>query len=288
MVQEYEILVHIEGELRAPVARAQLVRFNFAEPIDKLTRFDDTYRLDLCLTPRPANARVRYLDHWSASQFEQIGTLFLTPAGEAVHHRSDGWGEQSSIICELQPDSLSAWLEQDLRWTDYRLKECLDIRDSHIQGLLLRLARETRQPGLASDTMVELIVSQLALEITRFVTREPEDTAGGGLAPWRLRLIDERLREEGAPPTLTELSALCRLSVRQLTRGFRASRSCSIGDYITGRRIEQARKLLASDRSVKAVAYSLGFSSPSSFCYAFRRATGETPRQYRARFLRVH
>src|SRR3546814_9741860 len=33
--------------------------------------------------------------------------------------------------------------------------------------------------------------------------------------------------------------------------------------------------------SVKAVSYSLGFSSPSSFCYAFRRATGVTPREFR-------
>ena len=40
-------------------------------------------------------------------------------------------------------------------------------------------------------------------------------------------------------------------------------------------------------QSVKAIAYSLGFSSPSSFSYAFRRSVGETPRDFRQRVLRV-
>jgi AraC family transcriptional regulator len=46
-------------------------------------------------------------------------------------------------------------------------------------------------------------------------------------------------------------------------------------------RLDNAKRLLATDQSVKAIAYSLGFASPSSFCFAFRRATGETPRQFR-------
>jgi AraC family transcriptional regulator len=45
--------------------------------------------------------------------------------------------------------------------------------------------------------------------------------------------------------------------------------------------------LLATDQSVKAIAYSLGFASPSSFSYAFRRASGETPREFRQRVLRA-
>jgi AraC family transcriptional regulator len=84
-------------------------------------------------------------------------------------------------------------------------------------------------------------------------------------------------------PTLAELAALCRLSVRQLTRGFRASRGCSVGEYVAQSQVDHARQLLARDESVKAVAHSLGFSSPSKFSSAFRRATGQTPRQFRQR-----
>jgi AraC family transcriptional regulator len=52
-------------------------------------------------------------------------------------------------------------------------------------------------------------------------------------------------------------------------------------------RVEHARRLLAADQSVKAIAYSLGFASPSGFCFAFRRATGETPREFRQRARRI-
>jgi len=77
------------------------------------------------------------------------------------------------------------------------------------------------------------------------------------------------------------------LSVRQLTRGFRTSRGCSIGDYVVHSRIDTAKRLLGTSESVKSIAYSIGFSSTSSFSYAFRRATGTTPRQFRQRVLRM-
>ena len=54
---------------------------------------------------------------------------------------------------------------------------------------------------------------------------------------------------------------------------------------MTLRRVDHAKRLLAENQSAKAIAYSLGFSSPSGFATAFRRATGEAPRQYRQRVL---
>jgi AraC family transcriptional regulator len=127
---------------------------------------------------------------------------------------------------------------------------------------------------------------QLAIELRRYCAAIDEAPASRGLAPWRLRLIEERLMEVRDAPTLAELAGLCGLSVRQLTRGFRASRGRSIHEYVEVSRVDHARRLLATHQSVKAIAYSLGFSSSSGFAAAFRRATGEAPRQYRQRVLR--
>jgi AraC family transcriptional regulator len=69
--------------------------------------------------------------------------------------------------------------------------------------------------------------------------------------------------------------------VRQLTRGFRASRGCTIGEYAARNEIDRAKELLTAGESIKVIAASLGFASPSSFTYAFRRATGQTPAQFR-------
>ncbi len=126
------------------------------------------------------------------------------------------------------------------------------------------------------------VVGQLAIEVARFCEAVTDGPAVGGLASWRLRLIDERLHRYGSSPLLDELAELCGLSVRQLTRGFSASRGCTVGSYIASMRIEQAKRRLDTNESIKEIAGLLpGFPSPSAFSYAFRRATGSTPRQFR-------
>ena len=149
-----------------------------------------------------------------------------------------------------------------------------------------RLGQELRYPGFARELMAELIAGQIAVELCRYCAAIDEAPGAGGLASWRLRLIDERLAEVREAPTLTELAKLCSMSVRQLTRGFRASRGCSIGDYITQSRIDTAKRLLANEDSIKAIARAMGFASASSFSYAFRRGAGVTPRQFRTRVAR--
>ncbi len=278
----------VEAELRVPVATLQLVRYLFVDPVAGDMREDQDYRLDLSLTSRPRNARACYPDRWAPHRFERLGSVWLLPPGENLQACSDGGGRrQRSLVCRLRPEAMNAWLQRDLEWTDRRLKAILDIPDANIRGLLLRLTEEVRHPGFASEMLVELICAQIAIELGRYCAAVNEGPVTGGLAPWRLRAIDERLREVQAAPTLADLADLCKLSVRQLTRGFRASRGCSIGDHVAHSRLEQAKRQLAGDQSVKAIAYSLGFSSPSSFSYAFRKLLGETPRQFRQRVLRA-
>jgi AraC family transcriptional regulator len=129
--------------------------------------------------------------------------------------------------------------------------------------------------------LLDLIAPQLAIELGRYCASVKQERSKTGLAAWRLRLIDERARELGKAPSLLELAEICNLSVRQLSRGFRISRGCSIGHYVEQTRIDNAKRLLIGGKSVKSVAYSMGFASPSSFSYAFRRTTGTSPAEYR-------
>lgn len=136
--------------------------------------------------------------------------------------------------------------------------------------------QENPSMTLDADIRVPTATAQLA----RFHIHDPADairdiSGPHGLAPWRLRRIDERLHVPGNAPTLSALAQLCGLSVRQLTRGFRANCGRSIGEHIAGSRIDQTKQLLAGAQSVTAIAYTLGF------CFAFRRATGQPPSEYR-------
>ncbi len=289
MVARVSELMSVDAELNVPTATAQLVRFHLPDPIDNVMNEDsESYRLDLCLTPRPDNARGCFLNRWNHQRFERLGQVFLVPPGETLRARSDGRCEQTSLLCRLHSDSIQAWFDGELQWTSQRLVAGLDIRDATIRQLLMRLVAEARQPGFASDMLVELIVAQLSIELSRYCFNNDFEKVSGGLAPWRLKLIDERLGELLPVPTLDELARLCDISVRQLTRGFRISRGCTIGDHVANSRIEHAKRMLATEASVKSIAYSLGFSSPSSFCYAFRRAVGDSPGQFRQRLRHLH
>lgn len=275
----------IEAELSSPLARVQIARFDLPGPIDHFMEAEDVHRLNLCLTPRPRHTRACFPDDWGPSRFEPVGDLFHLPPGHTLHVRGES-GRQASILCQLRPGAVGQWLEDGFEWNDRRLEASLNVSSRHMGSLLMRLAEEARRPGFASEMLIELLVGQLAIELCRFCAAVEEGPVTGGLAGWRLRLIDERLRQASSP-TLTDLAILCDISVRQLTRGFRASRGCSINDYVTHNRIEGAKRLLATQESVKAVAFAMGFASPSSFAFAFRRATGASPRQFRQRLHRA-
>lgn len=270
--------VEIEREHSLPFATMQIARFVITEPDERLLLNADRYRLDMCLTARPA-ARARYLDHWSANDLEPFGEVYLLPPRQALQVRCVPSVSQS-LVCELQDAEVSKWLGEDVRWSDPQLRASLGGASPRLRPMMRGLVAELRRPGLAHEAMIELLTAQLALEIGRFCADAPP--AAAGLAPWRLRRIDERLAEDGQAPSLSELAGLCNLSIRQLLRTFRASRGCTVGEHIAQRRAELAKRKLEGPESVKAVARALGFGSPASFTYAFRRATGMTPRDYRA------
>ncbi len=274
-------VIRIEGEMATGIGRVRLVRSLWDQPIDRSGVTTD-HHLQLSLMPTSSGAEGNFPDHWGPHRFEPIGELFFLPSGERVRTRSN-CRHQNAIVCSFTPDAVSQWFGENILWTDGRLQAMLDINNANARRLLFRMGEEIRSPGFATATMVELMAAQVALEMARHFLNVEGDQATGGLAPWRLRRIDERLAEGGAIPSLEEMAELCNISVRHLTRAFRISRGRSIGNYIADHRVDEAKNLLAAGMSVKEVAFVMGFTAPSNFAAAFRRATGETPRDYRQR-----
>ncbi len=277
----------IDAQLNLPTAEIRLARW-LGAPSDYVLR-PDGHLLDLCVTPRPHDTRGCYHAQWGPHRFERLGDIVLVPTAHALHVHCDRAASvpQASIQCLLHPSHLTAWLEAEIEWTDQRLLAGLDIASIAIRHLLRRLASEAATPGFGGEQLGEFLVGQIVIELGRYCLAIGDLPASGGLAAWRLRLIDERLKEPGAPPSLFELAGLCRISTRQLTRGFRTSRGCSIAEYIAHSRMETAKRLLDGDHAIKAVATAIGFSSSSNFAGAFQRATGVTPGQFRQRILKA-
>ena len=86
-------------------------------------------------------------------------------------------------------------------------------------------------------------------------------------------------------PGLQEIARRLEMSERSL-RAALARASSSFREIQNGVVIERARQLLADPRrSVKEVAFTLGFAQPPSFSRAFLKATGQTPEHYRTQLL---
>lgn len=86
-----------------------------------------------------------------------------------------------------------------------------------------------------------------------------------------------------APEQTRPLEALCRehgVSVRTIQRIFRKDIGTDFETWRRQIRLTEAVELLISGRSVKDVAYRVGYRQPSAFVETFRRAFGRTPKAW--------
>jgi AraC family transcriptional regulator len=243
---------------------------------------ENVHFYDLCLAQRAAGSRGQLVDDFRAPQ--PLGDVLFVPAGSR-YVGGGGPGKQHNMFVFLHAGKLRAEDPQlaEILASPGR-EEFMDLRCDRIRYLLTQISRELYNPGFASEMMVEGLSMTLLAETARLVQEaHGSDSCRGGLAPVNLRRIRERVLELGAPPSLEELAAMCKLSKRHLMRAFRESTGQTIGQFIQYSALEKARHWLRnSDKSIGAIASELGFANISSFSTAFRRLTGESPRAYRA------
>lgn len=132
---------------------------------------------------------------------------------------------------------------------------------------------------IANDEAVRL--AELAVPLPA------EATAAGhrwaGLAPHRLKrvlaCIDLRLAE---PIQVCELADEVHMSPFHFTRMFKLATGHSPHKFITLRRVERAKELLASsDMPIAAIATAVGYQTQAHFTGVFSRHAGTTPKVFR-------
>jgi AraC family transcriptional regulator len=268
--------VVIEAASRFPAAAVQVSHLDLVRRRQHVVKTEGAYRIDLCTTQRHAS-KMRF-ERWAANRFERPGRLFVVPPGETLTVWND-LGRETVVVCHLYTEMMSRCLEQSFERD--LLDSCADVADDAIGHLMLRMREEVCHPGFASEVMIEGLALQLGVALQRHYRTAAPLASRRGLTSWRLRRIDDRLRSSAEPASLAELATLCGLSVRQLSRGFRASHGISIGQFIARLRIDKAKQELVSGRSIKVLAAQLGFCSTAAFSSAFRKATGLTPTEFR-------
>jgi AraC family transcriptional regulator len=266
--------------LDAPSLIAMVVRYdrNFTVAGDWYS--DDVHYFDMSLTSRPSSSRGCFTDLFG--DFEKLGKVFFAPAGYRLRAEG-GEGRQQSLYVFLRAHALFLDEERLGGDLDPVLRACLSVRHDAVRDTLARIGREVCEPSFASELMVEGLGLTMLADSARLIRDLRINSAPkGGLPPWRLKLIEERVRSGEQLPSLAELAGLCGLSRRQLMRAFREETGQTIGAFIQTMTVEHAKTLLSeTDAPVGVIAGRLGFATAAAFSAAFRRATGQPPRSFR-------
>jgi AraC family transcriptional regulator len=155
--------------------------------------------------------------------------------------------------------------------------------------VLAQIAR-TVLPSLGPDNVgphplaldhLELILCAHLLQ--RYGGLRLRTVVSGGLAVWQQRRALEFMHENlDARVRLADLARECELSVTHFARAFKTTFGITTHQWLTNRRIDRAKELLADTSTALAeIAMQSGFGDQAAFTRTFHRLVGMTPGTWR-------
>jgi len=226
------------------------------------------------------------------SRSDGYGQLVFIPPNVRTFALMPGPAEAiQNIVCSLEP----SWLESVCpalkeRSDEALLHACFDVRNPHLVQTMQRLGAELASPCQGNASTIEALTRLLVADIGRHFSNDgaamPFRTRGGKLTPAQLEAIVNHVQSVGAGrATVESLAKICGVSVAHFRRTFKNTTNETVHNYLVSLRISEAKSLLRdTDLILKEVSYRLGFSDPSIFSSAFRRAVGQSPSAFRRSF----
>lgn len=204
-------------------------------------------------------------------------TIFSHPSGEIhrdVYHDS---GARCFVI-EIE----NHWLER-VREHSVALDDSVEFNG----GLPTRLAIKLYDEYLNPDEVSPLAIEGLSLELMAAASRRPVRISGRRPLKWLEQVKDILYAQFAEGLTLPGLAASVGVHPVYLASAFRKQYHCTVGEYVRRLRIEFAcREMANSDTPLVEIALAAGFAHQAHFSRTFRKLTGMTPTEYRAKLRR--
>ncbi len=148
--------------------------------------------------------------------------------------------------------------------------------------LLLILVLNNRRAGLEALTGS----IETGSEFTKTESKKNEESAADYQSLFAI--LDKEMREQKwycqQRLTLNQLSDLCGMSTRDISRSINLVAGISFNDYVNLHRIEQIKRRIHDENTnFTDLAFDSGFSSKATFNQSFKKATGMTPSEFRSR-----
>lgn len=164
--------------------------------------------------------------------------------------------------------------------------------DSAVDGYIENIHREFISEEQGRDMMLRGAVYSLMAHLMRHHTYSVMSKREYDAKETRLRRLDtvmEFISENYAEKLTTRaLADMCYLTEEHFCRFFKKTVGKSAIEYINEYRTEKAAILLKNtDESISHIAFDVGYDDLNYFSRVFRRYTGQSPGQYRARSQRT-
>ena len=141
-----------------------------------------------------------------------------------------------------------------------------------------------RLSQIKTVTEIPALVSEAALRLCEMVRETKRQDTGNVHVEKAKHYLTDHLTQEIRTDDIAEAVGL---SPYHLSRLFKTHTGLTLREYLTRERIEAAKQLLAtSDRTIPQIASLLRFCDQSYFTMVFRRQTGQTPGEYRNKYIR--
>lgn len=228
--------------------------------------------------------------HWQAgdggrgSRIMSRGDSTFVPAGAPRALRSEG--DSEILLISLEPDLVSRAVRGLAREGAIEFPAWSAGRDPQVEHLGLALMAETDGPGRFADQFyAETLAHALSVHLVRryCVADATRVVAPGGLGSRGLRLVTDYVGDNlRGDLSLRGIAREVGRSPYGVARAFKRSTGLTLHRYVTERRLELAKSLLAgTDLSVGEVCRRVGLTSQSHFTRLFRNYVGTTPTAYR-------
>ena len=209
----------------------------------------------------------------------EAGAVFVTGT-EAIE-----WSrvrEQTEAL-EIYPD-VSLLQETSRRRTGQPLtiEPASFVQDAVVFSIAAIFKRVHVTGAYLSDVAASTLAQRLAEQVVDVYSgRTPRPSAApeGKLDKLTLERVHAHVQEHlGSTITLRQLADVARLSPFHFARKFKRSTGIAPHQFVTLRRIEQAKcELLATDRTIEQIAHGVHFANLSHFRRIFRQHFGVTP-----------
>jgi AraC family transcriptional regulator len=227
--------------------------------------------------------RERRLDGELQDEQTQQGDICIVPAGAS--HWTHWEEEHDYLLLSFDPHLFSQTAEDAIDPARVSLTPHFSKPDPLLYQLGLALKTELEIQGWNNRLYLESIAHTFAMHVLRcYCTEQSKNWQNQtGLSKAQLKQVLHHINDLLEHDlSIAELAATVQMSPNYFAGLFKQSTGLSPHQYVTQRRIETAKQLLANlNLPLIEIAQQVGFSNQSHFSTVFRKHVGLTPKSFR-------